>query len=80
MLNNLAMKVLGRPVAAGDVVYTSKRLETGVYQASVCLSWMANLTFESPPMPRKKDAEQITAHRALKSLGVVQPDDFAALA
>jgi hypothetical protein len=80
MLNNLAMKVLGRPVAAGDVVYTSKRLETGVYQANVALSWLPGQTFESPPMPRKKDAEQITAHRALESLGVVKPDDFAALA
>jgi hypothetical protein len=72
-LNNLAMKILGRPVAPGDVVYSSRRLESGQYQADCRCSWMPGHVFESPAMARKKDAEQMTAHKALEANGAPVP-------
>lgn len=68
-LNNLAMKLLKRPVADGDVVYTSHLVEpSGEYKSSLRLAWWTNWSFESVHTSKKKDAEQFAARIASDAL------------
>jgi hypothetical protein len=68
-LNNLAMKLLKRPVADGDVVYISQITEqTGEYKCSLRLAWWTNWSFESMQTSKKKDAEQLAARIASDAL------------
>jgi hypothetical protein len=68
-LNNLAMKLLKRPVADGDVVYISQITEqTGEYRCSLRLAWWTNWSFESMQTSKKKDAEQLAARIASDAL------------
>merc|ERR1719387_2964892 len=68
-LNNLAMKLLKRPVADGDVVYISQITEqTGEYKCSLRLAWWTNWSFESMQTSKKKEAEQLAARIASDAL------------
>jgi hypothetical protein len=68
-LNNLAMKLLKRPVADGDVGYLSQITEqTGEYRCSLRLAWWMNWSFESMQTAKKKDAEQLAARIASDAL------------
>jgi hypothetical protein len=63
------MKLLKRPVADGDVVYTSHLVEpSGEYKSSLRLAWWTNWSFESIHTSKKKDAEQFAARIASDAL------------
>jgi len=75
-LNNLAMKLLKRPVADGDVVYISQITEqTGEYRCSLRLAWWTNWSFESMQTSKKKDAEQLAARIASDALVAAAKSD-----
>merc|ERR1719487_1744928 len=75
-LNNLAMKLLKRPVADGDVGYLSQITEqTGEYRCSLRLAWWMNWSFESMQTAKKKDAEQLAARIASDALVAAAKSD-----
>eukprot|EP00450_Noctiluca_scintillans_P012709 CAMPEP_0194492978 /NCGR_PEP_ID=MMETSP0253-20130528/11337_1 /TAXON_ID=2966 /ORGANISM="Noctiluca scintillans" /LENGTH=1015 /DNA_ID=CAMNT_0039333909 /DNA_START=28 /DNA_END=3075 /DNA_ORIENTATION=- len=73
-LNELVMKVTGRPVSQQDVVYSvalPSSLSCGFpqYVATVRIAVLDNVEFEGEPRSRRKEAEHSAAKTALKHLG-----------
>merc|ERR1712183_483566 len=53
------------PIGKTDVVYTSTKVATGGYQATVKLACMEDAEFAGDVMPQAKDAEKSAAQQAL---------------
>eukprot|EP00747_Dinoflagellata_sp_TGD_P207489 gnl/TRDRNA2_/TRDRNA2_81058_c0_seq1.p1 gnl/TRDRNA2_/TRDRNA2_81058_c0~~gnl/TRDRNA2_/TRDRNA2_81058_c0_seq1.p1 ORF type:complete len:772 (-),score=172.15 gnl/TRDRNA2_/TRDRNA2_81058_c0_seq1:159-2474(-) len=67
MLNELAMKVAGRPLLPTDIAYSVRAVGSGHFKASVRVAAIDNSQdFEGEVRPRKKDAEQSAACAALE--------------
>jgi ribosome-binding protein aMBF1 (putative translation factor) len=73
-LNNALMQYLGRPVAAGEVIYTvtsaapSFVVVVDLTRALKQMTTPTPATFQGSGCPRKKDAEQSAAEHALNEL------------
>eukprot|EP00929_Paragymnodinium_shiwhaense_P025415 TRINITY_DN15376_c0_g1_i1.p1 TRINITY_DN15376_c0_g1~~TRINITY_DN15376_c0_g1_i1.p1 ORF type:complete len:664 (+),score=192.86 TRINITY_DN15376_c0_g1_i1:149-2140(+) len=66
-LNELVMKISGRPLAAGDVIYAVKAGLPREFQASVKAAAIdENRLFEGTLQARKRDAEQSAAEAVLQ--------------
>lgn len=72
MLNELVMKLISRPLAAGDVMYNVNANVAGQFLASVHLVALGGsgrpVDFDGIPCTRKRDAEQSAAQAALAAL------------
>mmetsp|Transcript_104770 Transcript_104770/g.163300 ORF Transcript_104770/g.163300 Transcript_104770/m.163300 type:complete len:675 (+) Transcript_104770:85-2109(+) len=75
VLNEMVMKVIQRPLSAGDITYSSAlmTLEGGVpmYSARVIINALDGKEFEGPPHCMRKNAEQAAAQVALNELSVL---------
>lgn len=67
VLNELTMRVANRPLNADDIVYTSRAIGAGQFQASVKASAIDDeIEFQGEVRARKRDAEQSAAFAALE--------------
>merc|ERR1719253_937664 len=64
-LNELVMKLVGRPLSNTDIIYTVKSARPGQYQATAKIPVIDEMEFAAAPRPRKRDAEQCAAQMAL---------------
>lgn len=64
-LNEFVMKLAGRPLTAGDILYTSRTSRLGQFQATAKIPVVDDMEFQAAPRARKQEAEQCAAQIAL---------------
>jgi len=64
-LNEFVMKLAGRPLTAGDILYAVRSSRPGQFQATAKVPVIDDMEFQAAPRARKRDAEQCAAQIAL---------------
>lgn len=78
-LNEFIMKLAGKPLASGDIVYTTRSDTPGLYQATCTIPIMDDMQFQAAPRNRKRDAEQMAAQMALLYYQTKYPNKIGSL-